>query len=170
MSRFERLAMLACVYLSLVPRIAVAFPWSHDMFRGAAVQPLAVPPRNLPSGILPTHGGVAPMSRDVADRVLRNPLASSVEHLEHGKFLFETNCMPCHGSGGRGDGPVAFQMAEPPANLTAAQTTGRSDGYLYATVRNGGSAMPAYGDAMSDQERWEVVLYVRHLQGRLAGP
>lgn len=140
------------------------------MFRGAAVQPLALPPRNLPDGVLPTHGGAPPMSRAEAQDVLRNPLIPSPEHLEHGRMLFETHCMPCHGSRARGDGPVAFQLATPPADLTQAQSTQRTDGYLYATIRNGGVAMPAYGDAMSAEERWQVVLYVRHLQGRLAPP
>jgi mono/diheme cytochrome c family protein len=170
MNRCEQLGLLLCAGLSLLPRAAAAFPWSHDMFRGAAVQPLAVPPRNLPSGTLPTHGGAPPMSREVADGTLHNPLAASPEHLTHGQFLFETNCMPCHGSGATGDGPVAFLMILPPPNLTVAQPAERTDGYLYATIRNGGVVMPSYADAMSAEERWEVVLYLRQLQGRLQGP
>ncbi len=110
------------------------------------------------------------MSRAAADGVLRNPLVPSSEHLEHGRFLFETNCMPCHGSRATGGGPVAYQMAVAPPDLTAAQPAQRTDGYLYATIRNGGVVMPAYGDAMSAEERWEVVLYVRHLQGKVSAP
>jgi hypothetical protein len=156
--------------LSLAPRAALAFPWSHDMFRGQAVQPLAVPPRNLPAGILPTHGGTPPLSREAADGTLRNPLVPSADHLKHGRFLFETNCMPCHGSHAIGDGPVASLMIIPPPDLTSAQPAERSDGYLYATIRNGGVVMPSYGDAMSAEERWELVLYLRQLQGRLSAP
>jgi mono/diheme cytochrome c family protein len=170
MNRSERCGLLLGVCLSLAPRAAAAFPWSHDMFRGQAVQPLAVPPRNLPSGILPTHGGTPPMSRAAADGTLHNPLPPSAAHLAHGKFLFETDCMPCHGRQGTGDGPVAFQMIVPPPDLTFAQPAERSDGYLYATIRDGGVVMPAYDDAMSAEERWEVVLYLRQLQGRLPAP
>ncbi len=169
MHRPERLALLLCVCL-LTPGAAGAFSWSHDMFRGAAVQPLAVPPRNLPNGTLPTHGGTPPMSRERADGTLRNPLAPSPAHLQHGEFLFETTCVPCHGSRAAGDGPVAFQMIVPPPDLTTAQPAERSDGYLYATIRNGGLVMPAYADAMSDEERWELVLYLRHLQGKEVAP
>lgn len=146
---------------------AAAFPWSTDMFRGPTVPPLAVPPRVMPSGTLPVHGGEPPMTREEAAGSRRNPLAPTAVHLRHGAELFKTHCAPCHGGAGKGVGPVAFQMIVPPPDLTAAQPAERTDGYLYATIRNGGVVMPAYGDAMSAQERWEVVLYLRHLQGRL---
>jgi hypothetical protein len=61
-------------------------------------------------------------------------------------------------------------MVLPPPDLTFAQPAQRSDGYLYATIRNGSIVMPAYGDAMSADERWQVVLFLRKLQGRLGGP
>ena len=143
---------------------ARAWPWSHDMFRGAAVQPLAVPPRVMPAGTLPVAGGEPPMSRDVAATTLTNPLAPTPERLAHGKRLFTTNCAPCHGSAGMGDGPVADHTLVPAANLTLGQPTERSDGYLYATIRDGSVVMPAYGDAMSASERWQLVLYLRQLQ------
>lgn len=140
------------------------------MFRGPAVKPLAVPPRNMPPGTLPVAGGEPPMRRGVAEAVLHNPLPATEAHLAHGEWLFQTYCMPCHGKGGNGDGPVAFQMIIPPPDLTFAQPSQRSDGYLYATIRNGGVVMPAYADAMSVEERWQVVLYLRKLQGLLEGP
>src|SRR5215472_2231992 len=39
-----------------VPRRAAAFPWSVDMFRGDAVQPMDQAPRVMPSGTLPING------------------------------------------------------------------------------------------------------------------
>ena len=69
-----------------------------------------------------------------------------------------------------GNGPVAFLMIVPPPDLTFAQPSQRSDGYLYATIRNGSIVMPSYRDAMSIKERWQVVLYLRKLQGLLEGP
>lgn len=147
---------------------AAAFPWSSDMFRGATVQPLAVPPRVMPSGTLPVHGGEPPMAREEAAGSRRNPLTPTAVHLEHGASLFAINCAPCHGAGGKGNGPVAFQMIVAPPDLTTAQPAERTDGYLYATIRTGGVVMPAYGDAMSSEERWEVVLYLRQLQRPLS--
>jgi mono/diheme cytochrome c family protein len=162
--RPDRRAALAVALVLAGARVAGAFPWSIDMFRGQSVQPLARPPRVMPSGTLPVSGGEPPLSRAEADGTLKNPLATTPAHLQHGKELFETDCAPCHGSGAMGDGPIAGHTAAPATNLIAGQPTERSDGYLYATIRNGSTVMPAYGDAMSPAERWEVVLYLRQLQ------
>jgi mono/diheme cytochrome c family protein len=162
-------APLAAALVLVSAPAAIAFPWSTDMFRGASVQPLAVPPRVMPDGTLPMQGGEPPMSREEAATVMKNPLVATPAHLQRGEHLFTTHCAPCHGATGTGDGPVASHTIVPAANLTLGQPTERSDGYLYATIRNGSIVMPAYGHAMSSEERWQVVLYLRDLQRR-AGP
>jgi mono/diheme cytochrome c family protein len=156
-------AALCAAALLMVTRGAGAFPWSIDMFRGESVQALARAPRVMPPGTLPVNG-VPPMSREVASLSLRNPVKPTPEALAHGKLLFDTDCAVCHDSNGRGDGPVRFLLRIPPADLTHGVSTQRSDGYIYATIRNGSIVMPAYGDAMSADEIWDVVLYVRSLQ------
>lgn len=161
------LSLVLGVAAIAVPRTARAFPWSIDMFRGASVQPLAEAPRNQPPGTLPINGDL-PMSREVASRVLHNPLAPTAARIEEGKQLFFNNCSPCHGVDGRGDGSVRFLLKVPAPDLTAGEPAQRSDGYIYATIRDGSYIMPSYDDAMSSQERWEVVLYIRSLQGKVA--
>jgi mono/diheme cytochrome c family protein len=37
---------------------------------------------------------------------------------EVGRAIFEDNCVTCHGSGGKGDGPAAASLPRKPANLT----------------------------------------------------
>jgi mono/diheme cytochrome c family protein len=147
---------------------AGAFPWSIDMFRGDSIQPLEVAPRVMPPGTLPTTGGEVPMSREDAAVALHNPFKPTPDRLAHGRRLFETSCSPCHGADGKGDGTVKFLLMIPPANLTRAEPTERSDGYLYSTIRDGSITMPSYGDALTREERWDVVLYVRWLQGKVA--
>jgi mono/diheme cytochrome c family protein len=43
-----------------------------------------------------------------------------------------------------------------------------SDGYLYWTIAEGGepvgSAMPAFGDALSEDEIWQIVAYLRQME------
>jgi hypothetical protein len=168
MCRRDAFSLTACVLLLFSTRSAMAFPWSTDMFRGQAVQPLAVPPRTMPPGTLPVHGGEPPMNREKVDGTLQNPLPPTAAHLSHGEELFQTNCAPCHGKTAHGDGPVALQMIVPPPDLTSAQPAERTDGYLYATIRNGSIVMTTYGDAMSPDERWELVLYLRQLQGKVS--
>ena len=47
-------------------------------------------------------------------------------------------------------------------------TKGRTDGYLYGMIRNGRGLMPNYV-RIEDADRWDVVNYVRALQGSIAG-
>ena len=65
-----------------------------------------------------------------------------------------------------GDGPVAKVglLKHVPKNLVTGTSKDLPDGYIYAAIRDGILLMPAYGDAMSTNERWDVVMYVRSLQ------
>jgi mono/diheme cytochrome c family protein len=132
------------------------------MFRGQFVRPLEITPRNEPAGALSEHG-VTPMPREQADR-LHNPIAPNPQILEKGGRLFRTDCAPCHGNDGKGDGSVLPVLAVKPADLTNGKPAKVSDGYIFWTIRNGDITMPPYGDTLSARETWEVVLYVRYLQ------
>jgi len=77
-----------------------------------------------------------------------------------GKALYERYCASCHGTSGKGDGPVASALAVPPTNLTLlAQTRGKLDEqHLMAVIdgrrlvaAHGPREMPVWG-AVFDQE------------------
>ncbi|HEY6394814.1 MAG TPA: c-type cytochrome [Candidatus Binataceae bacterium] len=157
-------AAVAGVLMSACCQSAQAFPWSIDMYRSAAVQPLARAPRVMPDDTIPTDHGEPPMSREQASAQLHNPLSPSSDNLKYGKQLYLTNCAPCHGNSGAGDGPAIRILIRPPGNLLSDAIRKRNDGYIYATIRDGGVVMPSYGDVMSSHERWQVVLFVRALQ------
>lgn len=173
---------LATIFAASVPA-AHAFPWSIDMFRGAAIQPLEVAPRVMPDGVLPVDGihynrhpglpdglpgadeqAVPQMKLEAMTVKMHNPLQPTPENLRHGQQLFLTNCSPCHGTGGAGDGTVVHLLVHKPANLMTGVSKNLPDGYIYGYIRNGGIWMPAYNDAMSSSERWQVVVYLRDLQ------
>ena len=65
---------------------------------------------------------------------------------------------------GKGDGSVVHLLAHKPANLLTGVSKNLPDGYVYGYIRNGGIWMPSYADAMSSDERWQVVLYMRWLE------
>lgn len=165
-----------------------AFPWSIDMFRGAAIQPLDEPPRNMPDGVLPTDGihydnhlgqpdglpgadeqAVPQMKLEAMTVKMHNPLQPTPENLKHGEQLFLANCSPCHGTGGAGNGSVVHLLLHKPANLMTGVSKNLPDGYIYGYIRNGGIWMPSYNDAMSSNERWQVVVYLRDLQANYHG-
>lgn len=120
-------------------------------------------PRNQPAGTL-SESGVEPLPPQVAARELHNPLRSTPLVLRKGRALFQTYCTPCHGDDARGDGPVRFLLRVPPADLTHGMPVSLSDGYIYSTIRGGNQAMPPYGDTMSSNGTWAVVVYIRELQ------
>ena len=99
---------------------------------------------------------------------LKNTLPATPENLAHGKALFLTNCAPCHGESGGGNGPVAHLLKDQPKNLVTGQSKDLPDGYIYGVIRNGILLMPSYADAMSSSERWQVVHVVRSLQQNAA--
>jgi mono/diheme cytochrome c family protein len=117
----------------------------------------------MPTDTLPADRGEPPMSVEDAAK-LANPLTPTFESLSHGKDLFVTDCAPCHGESGAGNGPVVHLLKQTPKDLLSGEVKARSDGFIYGVIRDGFQLMPSYGDAMSSEERWQVVLYVRSLQ------
>ncbi len=53
----------------------------------------------------------------------------------------------------------------PAPNLLAVVTKGRTDGYIFGMIRNGRGLMPNY-KRIEEMDRWDVVNYVRGLQGK----
>jgi len=45
-------------------------------------------------------------------------IGTTMEAQSAGEALFMENCLACHGTAGRGDGPLAAGLATKPANLT----------------------------------------------------
>ena len=83
--------------------------------------------------------------------------------LERGRRLFAENCVGCHGETGRGDGPSAAPLAKKPADFTdAAFMHGETplDFMHVVSVGKRLGGMPAWGDVLTPQERWDAVSYV----------
>jgi mono/diheme cytochrome c family protein len=131
----------------------------------------STPPRGNPQGSVPIHGSVAPefmyaRNTQALESMsgLANPVAMSQESVDRGRKSYQINCAVCHGPMGAGSGVVMKYGIYPPA-LNGAATQARSDGYIFAVIRNGKNLMPSY-NRIEDHERWDVVNYVRTLQGR----
>ncbi len=98
------------------------------------------------------------------------------------KAIFDEDCAPCHGTGGRGNGerpvgkqspskPFVSEIQPPPADYTNAALMARfSDEYRFWLIKlgrvgvtedKGFDSMKPYGHLISDEEAWSVVLYIR---------
>lgn len=89
-----------------------------------------------------------------------------------GKPIFVDRCASCHGPQGRGDGPNAAFLSPRPANLISAATSVKSDAELLAVIAEGRprTAMPAWKNLLSEQERRDVLAYIRSLIHFHPGP
>jgi mono/diheme cytochrome c family protein len=95
-----------------------------------------------------------------------NPLPADEASLQRGRVLFDINCRLCHGLEGRGDGSVAaYLKTVPPRDLTDESVKNLNDGDIFLTITNGKPFMPPLGENLFVHHRWDVVNYVRQLQG-----
>ena len=109
-----------------------------------------------------SHNGEFPLQRWQIEQMVKNPLVASGAASRRGQALFGAFCAPCHGTRGHGDGPVAKVFVQP-RNLAAPEIQQHSDGWLYGAIRNGANIMPRHGPDLSQQQRWEIVQYLRTL-------
>ena len=148
-------------------------PWFDHMISSQAVWPysrLGVP-RNTPPGTVPVTGGEVDWSAEwaVANTTTADKLVNPTDRIPtaRGDTLYHTFCAVCHGVAGAGDGPVGPKVAAP--SLLTPRAIGYTDGYLYSITRYGRGIMGKYGDKITEQDdRWQVVNYVRQLQSAVA--
>jgi mono/diheme cytochrome c family protein len=83
-----------------------------------------------------------------------------------GKAVYGQYCQACHGPKGQGDGWVMFYP--PVTDLTADRVKSRTDKQLLTTIHQGRSntAMGSWRLVLSDEERHDVLAYIRTLQKR----
>lgn len=98
--------------------------------------------------------------------VLANPVPADARSLADGRKNYQINCAVCHGVAGNGDGPATlYGMVG--INIARGPSQGYADGYLFGIIRNGRGLMPNY-NRIEEMDRWDVVNYIRGLQGRYA--
>ncbi len=82
--------------------------------------------------------------------------------LSGGAELYEITCQVCHGREGNGEGPVGLKfLTKAPVDLREDYTQDQTDGQLFFTLTRGRALMPFYRDALSVEERWHVINYVK---------
>ncbi len=91
----------------------------------------------------------------------QNPYPADAKTIAAGKALFDRNCVACHGATGKGDGPAAAYLQTRPADLGDPGIAKYSDGNLFYKVTEGRSSMPSYRTMLTDEQRWELVDYIR---------
>ena len=125
--------------------------------------------RPLPEGVIPR--GFRPYSIATLDEAKAhlNPVLRTKEALLNGQKLFNVYCIVCHGQYGEGNGLVAAQPNWPrplfprPPTLQSDKIRDYKDGQIFHIMTMGQSMMPSYAEKLNEEERWQVVHYIRAL-------
>ena len=82
-----------------------------------------------------------------------------------GAALYRAHCATCHGPLGRGDGPGGAGLPRSPADLTAPHTAEHTAGDMFWWLTHGipAGGMPAFGTALAEEERWDLINFIRAL-------
>lgn len=172
----------------LMPVAFSACSWFTDFRDQPAIQPWdsvadTIAPRGQPVNSVPITGALTPGYTfsyrplpNVVDSMSvlanpKNPAALTAAQLDsslaNGQRYFQQNCAVCHGDAGNGLGP-ATKYGVPAIGIIGDATKARTDGYVYGMMRNGRGSMPSY-NRIEEPDRWDVVNYLRGLQGKFPG-
>jgi len=99
-------------------------------------------------------------------------------HLVNGRRVYHENCVFCHGDRMEGDGIYAHVLDPIPANFSDAGTIAQlQETYLFWRIAKGApglpeesgpwaSAMPAWEEFLTEEEIWDVILYLYDYTGQ----
>lgn len=99
------------------------------------------------------------------------------EHVENGRRVYYQNCVYCHGDNLAGEGQYAHGFSPLPANFQDSGTIAQlQESYLFWRIAKGGpglpsasqpwnSAMPAWEGRLSEEEIWDVILFLYEYTG-----
>ncbi|MGH7263358.1 MAG: c-type cytochrome [Candidatus Rokuibacteriota bacterium] len=95
---------------------------------------------------------------------LKNPVpaAKRAASVANGKKLAATNCAPCHGPGGKGDGVAAAALPKKPADWTSRAVQQEADTSLFVKITDGNPPMPPWA-SVPESDRWDLVNYIKSL-------
>src|SRR5881394_254921 len=92
----------------------------------------------------------------------------SAANIEKGKTQYQSTCAPCHGQGGKGDGPASAALNPKPRDHTnGAYMDKLTNDHILKVIKLGGSpfgypTMPAQ-PSLSDDQIKTIIAYVRSL-------
>jgi len=88
----------------------------------------------------------------------KSPFPFTKETNEAGENLYNTNCKSCHGDPGKGN---SMNLQPPPGDPAEESFQASTDGEMYYKITNGKTPMPSFKNALTPEERWQIVGYMR---------
>lgn len=88
----------------------------------------------------------------------------SPEVLMVGQRHYQVHCSVCHGEYLNGDGSIAPKFPLKIPALNSEKIRGWADGEIYHVITVGQGVMGSYRSHIPQDQRWQVVNYIRYLQ------
>ena len=100
-----------------------------------------------------------------------NPVPLTVTSVDRGAVLYQANCARCHGVDGLGGGIDSDTTEIPPTNLRSGHLDQHTDGDVFIWISSGlPGGMPAWSGQLSETDRWDLVNYLRSIDGHGPSP
>ncbi|HKO80676.1 MAG TPA: c-type cytochrome [Chitinophagaceae bacterium] len=96
-----------------------------------------------------------------------NPLPDNATTLQKGKETYNLYCATCHGETGFGNGPARGPLGDQPANFHRQRFQKQTNGEIFWKMTTGRKDMPPFEKILSEEQRWQVVYYLRNLPDRI---
>jgi mono/diheme cytochrome c family protein len=156
--------------------------WFTDFKQQPKIDPWETPNdtiafRGNPQMSVPIYGTAAPgfeypetpmqLPANSPYNAIQNPVPADSASIQRGRVQFQINCAVCHGPEGLGNGPATKYGVYPFPIGKGAPATNYTDGYIFGMIRNGRNNMPPY-NRIEEHDRWDIINYVRTLQGKNA--
>lgn len=100
-----------------------------------------------------------------AKNVLKNPLKKNIKNFENGKAMYDIYCASCHGSTGDGQGFLVER--EKILGVPNYKDREITEGSIYHVIMYGRNMMGSHASQLTEDERWQVVMYVQKLRDDL---
>jgi cytochrome c5 len=91
----------------------------------------------------------------------------TAETVKSGENVFQKNCKSCHGDPGKQNWA---KIVPPPGDPASTGFQEQTDGEMYYRITTGKTPMPQFGNVISDEERWQVISYIRSFNSGYVQP
>jgi mono/diheme cytochrome c family protein len=95
---------------------------------------------------------------------IKNPVKGDANATANGKKIFKNMCAVCHGDTGKGNGIAGVTLDPRPADFLAIRVRKESDGAIFWKITEGNPPMASYKALLTEEQRWELVNYIRELE------
>jgi mono/diheme cytochrome c family protein len=95
------------------------------------------------------------------------PFIFTAETVKSGENVFQKNCKSCHGEPGKQNWARIIPL---PGDPSSPVFQGQTDGEMFFRITTGKTPMPQFGNILSDEERWQVISYIRSFNSGYVQP